>query len=353
MLATGSLSNGMLGVLLGKSENHINYIKSQIRKYESEGKMYLLTIDLLNQYKDSLKSKFSENSKKVISIIDIYSDQNALRKSSKRIHSHHPDLILNYFKIIDTKEKAYWLGFLYADGFIEVNGKRVVIELGKEDKDLLVRFAESLKFNRDYISYIEEHDSYILRFQNEAFCNYLINLGMIPGNLKSKNIELPKLDSRELCLAFLLGYFDGDGIQGTSRITSGSINFLNQIRSKFNLRFNIDDSHMRLTLGAKLFNEMLDNYKSSLMRKRIYLKENIKAKVIDNLGIQIGNVYYPLDKLNKILWEMPLYKITEIITQETGVEMSDRRLAKYCDEMCLNRPNSGYWHQKRFLGKFS
>ena len=27
----------------------------------------------------------------------------------------------NIFEIIDTEEKAYWLGFLYADGYININ----------------------------------------------------------------------------------------------------------------------------------------------------------------------------------------------------------------------------------------
>ncbi|MFW9949474.1 MAG: LAGLIDADG family homing endonuclease, partial [Candidatus Thorarchaeota archaeon] len=353
MFATGGLSEGMLGKLLGKSENHINYIKTQIRKYESKGRLYLLALDLLSHYKESLKSKFGENAKNAINIIDIYSNLNVLKKSSKRIHSHHPNLILDYFKTINTLEKAYWLGFLFADGFIEINGKRIAIELGEEDKELLYDFAKRLKFNKDYISYQKEHKSYLLRFQSEDFCNDLINLGMIPGETKSKNIELPSLHNRELYLAFLLGYFDGDGIQGTSRITSGSLNFLRQIKSRFNIEYSIDRNHMRLTLGANLLNEMLNNYKNSLPRKRIYLTINKRAKVINNLGIQVGNVIYTIDRLNKLLWEMPLYKITEKISQESGVELSDRTLAKYCNVLKLQRPDSGYWHQKKFLGKFN
>ena len=209
-----------------------------------------------------------------------------------------------------------------------------------------------MKCKEDYIFYNKEHNSYVLRFQSEEFCNYLVNLGMIPGETKSKKIKLPKLDNQELYLAFLLGYFDGDGHQGTSRITSGSIKFLRQIKNRFNIKYSIDYRRSTLTLGASLLNEMLDNYKDSLLRKRIYLRVNVKAEVIDNLGIQIGEIFYTVERLSKLLWEMPLYKLTEIISQESGVEMSDRTLAKYCDKLNLHRPNSGYWHQKKFLGKF-
>jgi hypothetical protein len=45
-------------------------------------------------------------------------------------------------------------------------------------------------------------------------------------NQKSKKITLPELKTYDLYLAFLLGYFDGDGETGTSKIHSVSPIFL-------------------------------------------------------------------------------------------------------------------------------
>ena len=39
----------------------------------------------------------------------------------------------NYFEKIDTEEKAYWLGFIYADGYI--TGDKLGISLAKCDKE--------------------------------------------------------------------------------------------------------------------------------------------------------------------------------------------------------------------------
>ena len=37
-----------------------------------------------------------------------------------------------YFQNIDTPTKAYWLGFIYADGWVSINEKRRTYELGIE-----------------------------------------------------------------------------------------------------------------------------------------------------------------------------------------------------------------------------
>ena len=48
-----------------------------------------------------------------------------------------------YFKDIDTKEKAYWLGLLYADGWVVCNkdngNYEVSIELQRDDRYVLER----------------------------------------------------------------------------------------------------------------------------------------------------------------------------------------------------------------------
>ena len=85
------------------------------------------------------------------------------------------------------------------------------------------------------------------------------------------------MNSRELYQAFLLGFYDGDGTIKTSKITSGSIKFLEQIKKKFKIPNKIHKKKgvgfaYDLFLGVNLFNEMMDNYKDSLSRKRHKLK---------------------------------------------------------------------------------
>ena len=42
----------------------------------------------------------------------------------------------DYFKIIDTNEKAYWLGFIAADGTVSLSGRQHAIRIDLQPRDL-------------------------------------------------------------------------------------------------------------------------------------------------------------------------------------------------------------------------
>lgn len=78
-----------------------------------------------------------------------------------------------------------------------------------------------------------------IRLVNDKFANNLIKHSFIVGNQKSKFIKLPKFTSRELYLAFILGYYDSDDKVGSTIITSGSISFIRQVESYFRITYKI------------------------------------------------------------------------------------------------------------------
>ena len=64
-----------------------------------------------------------------------------------------------YFKKIDTQEKAYWLGFLMADGCIgkyHKSGKdgRIQINISSKDRCIIEKFRECLNSDFKIIDYI-------------------------------------------------------------------------------------------------------------------------------------------------------------------------------------------------------
>ena len=53
----------------------------------------------------------------------------------------------NIFDNIDTEEKAYWLGFIYADGNISSEGNRFEINLSAKDLDHMLKLKRFLNYD--------------------------------------------------------------------------------------------------------------------------------------------------------------------------------------------------------------
>jgi intein/homing endonuclease len=149
-----------------------------------------------------------------------------------------------FFNLIDTEEKAYWLGFLYADGTVVKNEEsrnyEVSIELKQSDFNHLKKFNKSLQGNievgkRSRERFNKINNMAFIRVYCREMVEDLIRHGCIPN--KTFNIEFPNLEP-SLIRHFLRGFFDGDGSifrRNTSphlyaNFTSASLTFLNKIR---------------------------------------------------------------------------------------------------------------------------
>ena len=122
----------------------------------------------------------------------------------------------DFFERIDNEHKAYWLGYLYADGCVCDHGTKrnyLYIELHTQDKYILEEFAVDLRTNRKVRISCRGY----ARF--EVLCNKigtdLIKLGCVPR--KSNILQFPTEDivPKELLPHFLRGYMDGDGCIST------------------------------------------------------------------------------------------------------------------------------------------
>jgi len=139
----------------------------------------------------------------------VKTDVNQLKRKYKGIKEH-------YFDVIDTQEKAYYLGLLFADGCVSIsdNSSRVEINLQEEDKDILEKFSlavlgeVTLQF-RD-LSKRDKKNQWVLRINNKRMCRQLESLDCPPA--KSLILKWPQwLTDPELQRHFIRGYFDGDG----------------------------------------------------------------------------------------------------------------------------------------------
>lgn len=151
------------------------------------------------------------------------------------------------FDIIDSEYKAYWLGFLYADGYISSNHKQVEVALKGDDYEHLVKFSKFLQDNRNSPVKLsrtilggKEYTRCRYIVGNEHFYNRLIDLGCVPK--KSLILKFPDKSvflSSRLIMDFIRGYVDGDGslsntVSGRLQISIiGTIEFLESIKEIF------------------------------------------------------------------------------------------------------------------------
>jgi len=159
----------------------------------------------------------------------------------------------NYFEKIDTEHKAYWLGFIMADGCItrtEKNGpyNRFEFNLKEEDKAHLEKFQKDLQSNYK-VKEIEKRNK--KRDFNSVVCNIRINSRKLVDSLIKNEIYpnktgkevLPKTIPNKLVKHFIRGYFDGDGsitVNKSFRICSSSLEILNSFNDYFKLVLGIE-----------------------------------------------------------------------------------------------------------------
>lgn len=112
----------------------------------------------------------------------------------------------NYFEKIDTPEKAYILGFIYADGNVDNRARMFSICLKKDDVGVLNFIKDSLDSNHPIHYYNEKYST--LQITSKKLCTDLINANIIPNKTYKTN-TLPY--TGEFFSHFLRGFFDGDG----------------------------------------------------------------------------------------------------------------------------------------------
>jgi hypothetical protein len=128
----------------------------------------------------------------------------------------------NYFEKIDTEEKAYWLGFIAADGYVSHENSRLTITLSSIDKDHLIKFQKALETDNPIRDFIKKSPASgkpcpqsIIGISSRKMITDLERLGIIQ---KKSLVLKPPLLSDEMILPFIRGYFDGDGGYSRHRV---------------------------------------------------------------------------------------------------------------------------------------
>lgn len=144
----------------------------------------------------------------------------------------------DYFEIIDTEDKAYFLGFILADGC--VSSKSNCIKIIQKEIYILLEFKKYIEFDGGIYTNKNRKISYITVTSSKTKKD-LEKLGITPN--KTMVVKYPKIPE-SLQNHFMRGVFDGDGCislrtdkrdnsqRGQFNICSGSYDFIYEYYNK-------------------------------------------------------------------------------------------------------------------------
>jgi DNA-binding transcriptional regulator WhiA len=173
---------------------------------------------------DLIIKKYSElkNIKKVAESfgVSIRPIKRILNKKGIKLTNRRYDVNHSYFETIDTEEKAYWLGFLFADGCVRKtnSGNQLVLKLSIKDESHLNLFKSHIESEHKVFhsrnktlskkGKVSISDNCIIRISSKKLVGSLIGHGCVPR--KTSIIDKPNIDEN-FYKDFIRGYYDGDG----------------------------------------------------------------------------------------------------------------------------------------------
>ena len=199
------------------------------------------------------------------------------------------------FDNINTEEKAYWLGFIYADGYISSSPIRNDVKshyvfglsLKGSDIHMLEKFNNFMEYQGNNVekTSVKFNDKIIpvckWTITNKHLWEVLNSYGCVPN--KSLILEFPLetiFESKNLIKHFIRGYIDGDGCISYSDATH---------------------QHMEFSvLGTEQFLNKLQEYLPISKPYKIYSRPNENVKKLSIAGKPALKVLYYLYEHNSI-----------------------------------------------------
>lgn len=145
-----------------------------------------------------------------------------------RGHKCGPDTDNNYFSNIDSKNKAYFLGLITADGCLQTTsngGYNITIGLNQEDGYILEAMRKDMNIHSRVKVYKRNVEGRIrltstVQIHSEQMYNDLQRLGLTQHKSYNHDLSVPQL-TQNLVSHYIRGYFDGNGIA----FSNGKIGF--------------------------------------------------------------------------------------------------------------------------------
>lgn len=249
-----------------------------------------------------------------------------------------------FFEQIDNEEKAYFLGLLMADGWVQGN----LLGISLKDIELVELFKKTIESN--HITKPRKNCNGVpnqlqLLIGSKKIVQDLAILGLIPN--KYKRTRISEKIPTDMIRHFIRGYFDGDGSiyinsrRNAAQICSCSYEILQQIENILK-NFNIIRKEKKYINSIKNYHNFVINDRNEVMKffdycynnasiflqrkynKFIEIKNRKAIKTGKNkyFGVyqQTSGNYYAKLKHNKIL-----YHLGTFVTEKEAAEAYNKK----------------------------
>lgn len=218
----------------------------------------------------------------------------------------------NYFETIDSEEKAYFLGLLFADG--SNTGKYYTrLELKEEDEYIIRKLRNAIYPRKEkaklfYRKFSVEQNSVLLCISSKKISEDLTRIGCVKS--KSLILEFPKIE-KHYVRHFIRGYFDGDGsivYSDKKRAFSilGTIPFLEEVKNILKCELNVNDTKIiKPKKESKIYRlaitstkDIINTYHYMYDQNSICLKRKLKRFKLIEKDVLNGKIKW-YDKYSK------------------------------------------------------
>ena len=285
-----------------------------------------------------------------------YYKRNLTTRGYKLVHN-------DFFSAIDKPEKAYFLGFIYTDGYLNEERDFFRIKINNIDRHILEHFA-SLLFagDRNIRRWFEANrEVCALAVTSKQIANDLIKHGV--RQRKANSILFPTTIDPGMMRHFIRGYFDGDGSVCKIKegpcgsvirlgFVSNSYQFINDLRSYFiemgfhPTKLYLSDETFRMNMGRKADMIKFRDFLYQDVSDKLYLKR--KYNKFLNIDDGKSNPHLPkfTDEYRKRIYERvkDYHKrdkysryieciVTDLLTKE---QVHKRTIKEACLELSIN-----------------
>lgn len=293
-VVTDYKNNNSVGYISEKYKIHKNTIYSILKNKDIKERNHKISEYIVNKIIEDYNNSIPIKDISMKYNVHLNSVHRVLKRNNiKRNRLRRHNINENFFDSIDSQEKAYFLGFLFADG--NNNRKKGTISIGLKytDRDILEVLKNLIYNSQKELLYIDgcskkgprntiinSKPQYRLVIFSTHMCRTLEELGCTSRKTYKATISQVILDSK-FFKHFLRGFFDGDGHIGLSKKSSRSDRLYGQISicGLENILLLLQEKIVKEIPGIE--SVIIDSYNNKVVKDYRIVKKDDIAKFLD------------------------------------------------------------------------